>query len=129
VLETGCVSKCACNSGRAGSYCQYSTEEFDSLVAVRTVLVEAMEIMMAIENPTDDAVSSWVDLLSDITNDPEVLSPESRESVVELCIKILQYAIEFDLSYDGLENLVDIIDLTLPHAYEGSNVRRTIKHL
>jgi hypothetical protein len=126
VLETGCISKCACDAGFAGSFCQYTTAEFDSLLSVRSALVSGLDLLISIENPTEDAVTSWVNLISDITNDPEVLSTESRETIVGLCTKILQYAIDLNLSFDGLENIVDIIDLTLPNAYESSGDRRRL---
>ena len=126
VLETGCIAKCLCNASYAGSFCQYNSAEFNSLVKIRDVMVQGLELLVTYENPTKESVLSWVDLIADVTNDPDVLSPESRETIVKLCVKILELAISLNLPYEGMENVVNIIDLTLPYAYESAESNRRL---
>ena len=123
LINTECVPKCECLAGYGGAYCQYTTSELASVQAVRALLLQGYQTLMSSENPSRDTFLSWISGLSTVAVSEYGLNEASRVLLNSLALDLIEVAKELDLSYEDLDGMKDLLDLTISLYFDSSRRR------
>eukprot|EP00602_Paraphysomonas_sp_CaronLab_P009942 CAMPEP_0185035854 /NCGR_PEP_ID=MMETSP1103-20130426/27905_1 /TAXON_ID=36769 /ORGANISM="Paraphysomonas bandaiensis, Strain Caron Lab Isolate" /LENGTH=2281 /DNA_ID=CAMNT_0027573125 /DNA_START=277 /DNA_END=7122 /DNA_ORIENTATION=- len=124
ILDSGCFAMCECVSGFAGSYCQYTEAGYINSQAIRQLLVEAYESLVATQNPSSDVVISWISGLVAVSKSSEDMSDETKALMIEVAQDVIDVATTLNLPYEDIAGIEQLLGLTLPVV--GSSGRRRL---
>jgi len=113
VTDSSCSAQCVCDGGFAGESCEHTVSAFESAQDVRHQLLLSYEVLMGSENPTPDAVVSWLEGLAAVAAHSRLLSEASKELLVSLCSSVLDIAGGLSLPYEDVVQVEKVLSLTL----------------
>jgi hypothetical protein len=110
--DLSCYSSCSCDVGyKLSNYCEMSDEESQKLISLRDLVVDRIVANVQYQDPSEQAVSAWVNSLLAISQVANQISEKSLASLLDLS----QHAVsvvdsnEFSVS-TALANYLDSMD-------------------
>jgi hypothetical protein len=80
-----CYSSCSCDVGyKLSQHCEMSDEESKSWISLRDLVVERITANVALQDPSEQAVSSWMNSLLAISQVPNQISEKSLNALLDL---------------------------------------------
>jgi hypothetical protein len=110
-----CIASCSCSSGYAGIACEKSSSDFILYQDTKHLLVESLQNVTSLENPSHDSVVGWIATLVSLSSQQFSLRSETKILIVTLLSRILAI-IESDpnsYSVDDVSGLINALDISL----------------
>ena len=102
ISSSDCLAQCRCSSGRFGSACELSREEFQARQSSRGRLIDSLKDIVNSQDADSNSLSSWSKSLAAISKSPSELSTETAQTAVSICESVLSNAV----SLSGLDAAV-----------------------
>jgi hypothetical protein len=90
IFDLDCVVKCECVDGYLGSACEKIEGEFKTDQDTRHMLSETLSSLMKQDNPSREVVLSWMNSLSSISMNMDVLHDETKCLLIEIGVDIMK---------------------------------------
>ena len=113
VLQVNCIGRCVCEAEFMGQGCDIRREDFIVMQNTRHKLVEAIQTISLTEDPTQDALGSWMQSLSSVCKDSAGLLVETKALIATLSLEFLEMAGSFKLSFEEISSLTKTLDLVI----------------
>ena len=111
-VDSTCAAKCNCHDGYGGKYCEYTSAEIASIIALKRAVVEVLSDIVSGTAGTKNEVTSWITSLTSIASESDTLDSTTAASVLTLASSLFSDATEFDLEYTSstYTNVLCIVD-------------------
>ncbi len=105
-----CSAVCLCNAGYVGASCEFTSAAFIVASDLRQSLLKALSNVMAMQNPDERVLSSWVGNLVELTKSEHELSDAAASSSLDLVTATLTSAASNLISFSSIELLPSVLD-------------------
>ena len=101
---------CDCSDDYFGKDCGTSHIQLELKQAARAQLIDGLNNLTKLEDPSPQVVESWTTSLSSLTSNPEELSLSAIEIASTLAETIISNAIEMNMPYTKTEGMLEALD-------------------
>jgi hypothetical protein len=116
--DLSCYASCSCDDGyKMSNYCELSDKDTQEFIALRELVVDRIIANTKLQDPTEQAVSGWINSLLEISQIPNQISENALSSLLTLSSTALTTTLSesFDSStalsrfLDGMDSLSAVI--------------------
>jgi hypothetical protein len=116
--DLSCYSSCSCDEGyKMSNYCELSDKDTKEYIALRELVVDRIIANTKLQDPTEQAVSGWMNSLLEISQIPNQISENALSSLLKLSSNALSTTMSerFDSRttlfrfLDGMDSLAAVI--------------------